>query len=124
MVLADANGANARRYLQIGDMSNGLVRLEGQLAPEAAAILRARMEPFMKPAKGDKRTSGQRAHDALLEILRRGANAGDGKSTGGGPRPSIIIKASLDTLAGIHRAPAGELEWGGTIPAETVTDCA
>src|SRR5438105_4815771 len=118
-VLADANRAHARRYLQLGEVTNGLVRLEGQLVPEAAAMLRTRMEPFLKPARGDQRSAGQRAHDALLEILRRGANAGDGKSSGGGPRPSLNIKVDLDTLAGIDGAPAGELEWGGTIPAET-----
>jgi hypothetical protein len=102
-----------------------LVRLEGQLVPEVAAMLRTRMEPFLKPAKGDERSAGQRAHDALAEILRRGANAGDGgKSNGGGPRPSLIIKVDLDTLAGIDGAPAGELEWGGTIHSETATDCA
>jgi hypothetical protein len=120
-VLADANRAHQRRYLQLGEVTNGLVRLEGQLVPEAAAMLRTRMEPFLKPAKGDERSAGQRAHDALLEILRRGATAGDGgKSSGGGPRPSLIIKVELDTLAGIDGAPAGELEWGGTIPMETV----
>jgi Domain of unknown function (DUF222)/HNH endonuclease len=119
-VLADANRAHARRHLQIGEVSNGLVRLEGQLVPEAAAMLRTRIEPLLKPATGDQRTAGQRAHDALLEVLRRGANTGDGKPTGAGPRPSIIITASLDTLAGIAGAPAGELEWGGTIPAETL----
>jgi hypothetical protein len=127
-VLADANRAHQRRYLQIGEVSNGLVRLEGQLVPEAAAMLRTRMEPFLKPAKSDQRSAGQRAHDALLEILRRGATAGEGKANGGGPRPSLIIKVDLDTLAGIEGAPAGELEWGGTVPAETVRrmacDCA
>jgi uncharacterized protein DUF222/HNH endonuclease len=122
-VLADANRAHERRYLQIGDVLNGLVRLEGQIVPEAAAMLRTRMEPFMKPAKGDDRSAGQRAHDALLEILRRGGATGQAdvkNRAGGGPRPMLIIKADLDTLAGIDGAPAGELEWGGTIPAETV----
>src|ERR1700736_4585461 len=37
-----------------------------------------------------------------------------------GPRPQLIIRASLDTLAGTPGAPAGELEGGGTVPAETV----
>ena len=123
-VLADANRAYARRYLQIGEVSNGLVRLEGQIVPEAAAMLRTRMEPFMKPAKGDERTAGQRAHDALLEILRRGTAAGgadgDRRARGTGARPMLIIRANLDTLAGIDGAPAGEFEWGGTVPAETV----
>jgi hypothetical protein len=32
----------------------------------------------------------------------------------------LIIRASLDTLVGIPGAPAGELEGGGTVPAETV----
>src|SRR5438552_1042877 len=122
--LADANRAHQRRYLQIGEVTNGLVRLEGQLVPEAAAMLRTRMESFMKPAKGDQRTAGQRAHDALVEVCRRAGGAGrlesEGRSPGGGSRPSLIIRASLDTLAGIEGAPAGELEWGGTIPAETV----
>src|SRR5438309_5543705 len=71
--LADANRAHPRRYLQIGEVTNGLVRLEGQLVPEAAAMLRTRMESFMKPVKGDQRTDGQRAHDELVEVCR---NAG------------------------------------------------
>ena len=48
---------------------------------------------------------------------------GDGsgtKSDGAGPRPQLIIRASQDTLAGAAGAPAGELEGGGTVPAETV----
>src|SRR5439155_486163 len=32
----------------------------------------------------------------------------------------LIIKASLDTLAGIDGAPAGQLEWGGRLPVERV----
>jgi len=118
--LADANRAHQRRYLQIGEVTHGLVRLEGQLVPEAAAMLRTRLESFMKPAKGDQRTAGQRAHDALVEVCRRAGGTGRPESAGGGSRPSLIIRASLDTLAGIEGAPAGELEWGGTIPAETV----
>jgi len=118
--LADANRAHQRRYLQIGEVTHGLVRLEGQLVPEAAAMLRTRLESFMKPAKGDQRTAGQRAHDALVEVCRNAGGTGRPESAGGGSRPSLIIRASLDTLAGLDGAPAGELEWGGTIPAETV----
>ena len=122
--LAQANRAHARRYLQIGGVINGLARIEGQLVPEAAAKLQTAMEPFMKPAKGDERTAGQRAHDALIEVCRRtdpaGRGDGEGRPTGGQSRPLVIITASLDTLAGIDGAPAGELERGGPIPAETV----
>jgi hypothetical protein len=85
----------------------------------------------MKPRKGDERTAGQRTHDALVQALRAHAGAihdnganphahGGGAINGAGPRPLLIIKTSADSLAGIDGAPAGQLEWGGTIPAETV----
>jgi len=75
----------------MGEVSRGLVRLEGQIVPEVAAMLRTRMEPFMKPAKGEQRTARQRAHDALVEILGRGGAGradGDGRLSGAGARPS------------------------------------
>ena len=115
--LNEANRAHARRYLQIGQPSNGLVRIEGQLVTEVAASLRSAMEPFMKPSKGDDRSAGQRAHDALRQLV---SNPGRASGNGAGPRPLLIIKTSADTLAEIAGAPAGELEWGGTLPTATV----
>ena len=131
--LSEANRAHQRRYLQIGEAINGLVRIEGQVAPDAGAIIRTAIEPYAKPSKGDERTSGQRLADALVEFCGRSAarasgnghtsRAGQAKgdsANGAGPRPQLIIKAAADTLAGIQGAPAGQLEWGGTVPAETV----
>ena len=130
--LEEANRAYQRRYLSIGEPINGLARIDGQLVPEAVAVLRSAIEPYLKPRKGDERSGGQRAHDALLDALRRGTGrasgagrASDGEATGltatgSGPRPLMIIKTSVDTLAGIEGAPVGQLEWGGTVPAETV----
>jgi hypothetical protein len=121
--LTEANRAHERRYLSIGEPVNGLVRIEGQLVLEAAAIVRTAIEPYMKPRKGDDRSGGQRAHDGLVQALsgRTGASHANGASTkSAGPRPLLIIKTTVDTLAGIAGAPAGQLEWGGTIPAETV----
>jgi hypothetical protein len=115
--LAEANWAHRRRYLSISGPFNGLARIEGQLVPEAAAIIRSAMEPFMKPSSNDERTAGQRAHDALVEACRRTGTA-DGVATA--PRTQVIITANLDTLAGIPGAPTGELQGGGTIPSETV----
>ena len=121
--LTESNRAYQRRWLQIGEPINGLARIEGQLVAEAAASLRTAMEPFMKPRKGDERSAGQRAHDALAELARRAgrghANGAD-SGNGAGPRPQLIVTTSVDTLAGIAGAPAGQLQWGGTIPAETV----
>jgi hypothetical protein len=114
---AEANRAYQRRYLSIGEPVNGLAHIEGQLVSEAAAALRTAIEPFMKPRKDDERSAGQRAHDALIELCKRSSS---GRRDGGASRPQLIIKTSADTLAGIEGAPAGQLEWGGTLAAETV----
>lgn len=115
--LAEANWAHRHRYLSITGPFGGLARIEGQLIPEAAATIRAAMEPFMKPSKNDERTAGQRAHDALVQACERVAA---GRADSASPRPLLIIRTSVDTLAGIDGAPAGELEGGGLIPMETV----
>ena len=115
--LAEANHAYQRRYLHIAEPVDGLVRLDGVLDAEGGATLRAALQPFMKPVTDDARTYGQRSVDALMELCRQG---GSGKRDGAGPRPQLIIRASLDTLAGTPGAPAGELEGGGCVPAETV----
>jgi hypothetical protein len=116
--LAEANRAHERRYLRIGQPLNGLVRIDGLLDAEGGAIVRTALEPFAKPTKGDSRTPEQRLVDALVERCQSRNNRAH--PDGAGPRPQLIIKASLDTLAGIDGAPAGELEWSGTVPAETV----
>ncbi len=115
--LAEANRAYQRRYLHIGEPQDGLVRLDGLLDAEGGATLRTALQPFMKPIKDDERSYGQRQHDALIELSRQRSGH---KRGGSGPRPQLIIRASVDTLAGMPGAPAGELEGGGTVPAETV----
>src|SRR5947207_7101740 len=121
--LSEANRAHQRRYLRIGEAINGLVRIEGQVTPDAGAIIRSAIEPYARPSKGDDRSAGQRLADALVEVCRRGRSGQGsevGHTNGAGPRPQLVITAAADTLAGIEGAPAGQLEWGGTVPAETV----
>src|SRR5438270_219538 len=115
--LAEANHAYQRRYFHIGEPADGLVRVDGLLDAEDGATLRTALQPFMKPIPNDERSFGQRSVDALMELCRQGSGS---RRDGAGPRPQLIIRASLDTLAGIKGAPAGELEGGGTVPAETV----
>ena len=67
----------------------------------------------------DERTTGQRKADALVELCRRQLS-GSRLPEVAGQRPHLVIRASVDTLLGTPGAPAGELEWGQTIPAETV----
>lgn len=127
--LAEANRAHERRYFYIGAPLNGLVRLEGQVTTEAGAVIRTALEPHMKPSKNDERTAAQRAADALIDVCRgadvaRRHRPGEKRPESNGhssaPRTQLIIKASVETLAKTAGAPAGELEWGGTIPAESV----
>src|SRR5438132_2358628 len=116
--LAEANHAYQRRYFHIGEPQDGLIRVDGLLDAEGSATLRTALQPFMKPIPNDERSYGQRSVDALMELCRQGGSGGE--RDGAGPRPQLIIRASLDTLAGTKGAPAGELEGGGTVPAETV----
>jgi len=116
--LAEANHAYQRRYFHISEPVDGLVRLDGILDAEGGATLRTALQPFMQPVKDDARSYGQRCAEALVELGRHGGSGS--KRDGAGPRPQLIIRAGLDTLAGIKGAPAGELEGGGTVPAETV----
>src|SRR2546422_7881770 len=115
--LAEANRAYERRYFHISEPQDGLVRLDGVLDAEGGATLRTALQAYMKPVKDDARSYGQRSADALVELGRQGSG---GKRDARGPRPQLIIRASLDTLAGTKGAPAGELEGGGMVPAETV----
>jgi Domain of unknown function (DUF222) len=115
--LAEANRAYQRRYLHVGDAQAGLVRIDGLLDTEGGATLKAALAGYMKPTRDDDRSSGQRSADALVELCRRGSGLHPGSA---GPRPQLIIRASLDTLVGVAGAPAGELDGGGTVPAETV----
>jgi uncharacterized protein DUF222/HNH endonuclease len=115
--LTEANRAYERRYLHVGEPMDGIVRLDGLLDVEGGAILRTALNAGMLPGKDDDRTPGQRRADALVDLCRRKAS---GSATGAGPRPHLVIRASLDTLLGTDGAPAGELEVGGSVPAETV----
>jgi Domain of unknown function (DUF222)/HNH endonuclease len=116
--LAEANRAFARRYFHVSEPLDGLVRLDGLLDAEGGAIITTAINALLRPAGTDEqRSAGQRRADALLELVQRKAG---GSGDGAGPRPHLVIRASLETLAGTPGAPAGRLEWGGSVPSETV----
>lgn len=114
--LREANRAHDRRYLHIGEPIDGLVRLDGLLDVEGGAIVRRAINAGLLPEKGDERSAGQRRADQLVEICRSGGKA----AAGSGNRPHLIIRTTVETLAKMSGAPAGELEDGGSVPAETV----
>jgi hypothetical protein len=57
--------------------------------------------------------------DALVELAGHAMDAGL-LAHSGSQRPHLQVTATLDTLVGRDGSPAGELEWGGPIAAETV----
>ena len=113
--LAEANRAYERRYLHIGDPVSGLVRIDGLLDTEGGAVVRRAIDLGLLPGKDDGRNGGQRRADRLVEICRGSAAAG-----GSGARPHLIIRTTTDTLTRAAGCPAGEVEDGGTLPADTV----
>lgn len=116
--LSESNRAHERRYLHVGEPANGLVRIDGLLDTEGGAIVRNALNARMMPEKDDDRTAGQRRADALVDMCRPSARSKSEDATA--PRVLLVIRASADTLAKTASAPAGEIEGGGTIPAETV----
>src|SRR5439155_2679669 len=113
------SGATCRLARRSTDWSGSRARSRQTPAPSSGP----RSSPMPGPRRGDDRSAGQRLADALVEICRRGRSGQGsdvGHANGAGPRPQLVITAAADTLAGIEGAPAGQLEWGGTVPAETV----
>ncbi len=113
--LAEANHAYQRRYLRVGEPVDGLVRLDGLLDAEGGATLRTALQAFMKPVKDDARTYGQRQHDALMELCRQASGS---KRDGAGPRPQLIIRASLDaTVRSFASRARASSTMSSTMPA-------
>jgi len=122
--LQDANAQHARRGFWISEL-DGMYRLDGNLDREGGAALRTALEAVMgPPAGGDSRTPAQRRADALVELGRLALDRGEA-GTSGGQKPHLTILVKAEALAG---AEAGELEWAGPVPGQTVRrlacDCA
>src|SRR5579864_4459429 len=113
--LDDANPQHDRRYLRLSDSLDGMVRLEGLLDAEGGAVVRNAINAQLLPTRDDRRTPEQRRADALVEICARRQGTG-----GGTPRPQLVVRATVETLAGADVASSGEIDGGGRVPAETV----
>jgi Domain of unknown function (DUF222) len=117
--------AHERREFRLTDRGDGSTRISGQLDYESAAIVRAALDPLAAPAPAtdgepDRRSSGQRYADALVELARRGLDSGDLPSDHA-VRPHITVTIRVETLlamAGERGVSVGELA-GGPISAET-----
>jgi hypothetical protein len=122
--LAQANAQHARRGLWLSEL-DGMYRLDGNLDREGGATLRTALETLLGPPAGDEsRTPAQRRADALVELGRRRLEQGSA-TTSAGQKPHLAVVVKAEALMG---AEAGELDWVGPVPGETVRrlacDCA
>ena len=109
--------AHRDRHFTLSDAGKGAVRLSGRLGAEAAAVVRAALEPLCRPVPGDERTPGQRRADALEDICRLALST-DELPDHGGDRPQVVVTVGYDTL--VRQLGPGLLDTGETLSPEAV----
>jgi hypothetical protein len=103
-----AEKALRSRGLTITNLGCGQHRLSGILTDEAAALLKAAIDPLAAPrpaadGERDTRTPAQRNHDALVEVCTQFLRWGELPQTRGA-RPHVHLTVNWDTL----KYPAGD----------------
>jgi uncharacterized protein DUF222/HNH endonuclease len=113
---AEQNRATEARSLKLSSCEDGTLLLEGWLDTGGGAVLRSALEPLaLANGDGDDRCRERRYADALVEVLSHLQDAGTLPQ-----RPHLQVTASLDTLRGVAGSPAGDMEYGLPVSAETV----
>jgi len=109
--------AERDRHFTLSDAGDGAVRLSGRLGAEAAAVVRAALEPLCRPIPGDTRTPGQRRADALVDVCRLALTTAELPDHGGEP-PQVVVTVDYDLLA--RQLGPGLLDTGETLSPEAV----
>jgi len=108
----DAQQLRDRRYLNVSPTLGNLVRIDGQLDPEAGQTLLTALRSITDPQQldpTDTRTPGQRRADALTQLCAD--HLASGKSPiSGGFRPQVTVTASYETLLGLLDGTGCETE--------------
>lgn len=109
---ADATSLRERRYLNVSPTLGNLVRIDGQLDPEAGQTLLDALRSITDPQQldpSDNRTPAQRRADALTQLCAD--HLADGTAPiSGGFRPQVTITASYETLLGLLDGAGCETE--------------
>ncbi|MET7709394.1 DUF222 domain-containing protein [Micromonospora sp. NPDC005413] len=104
---AEAARAARDRHVTISEQTGGRLRLSGTLDAEAAALLRAVIDPLGAPSgSDDTRSAGERRHDALADVCRLALSIGELPENGGDPA-QIVVMTSYDGLTQLLGAGAG-----------------
>ncbi|WP_433317156.1 DUF222 domain-containing protein [Micromonospora sp. CA-269861] len=115
---AEAARAARDRHVTISEQAGGRLRLSGTLDAEAAALLRAVIDPLSAPCgPDDTRCAGQRRHDALADVCRLAVRTGELPESGGDPA-QLVVTADYDGLT--RQLGAGTLDIGLRLTPDTV----
>ena len=111
----DADHAR-RRDLTLTRLSDGSARLTGYLTPGCTAVTEAWLDALAAPVPAadgepDRRTAGQRRHDALEDLGRRALRGGELPDSGGTPATVLLTMtlADLESRAGVATTSHGGL---------------
>ncbi|MGW4679189.1 DUF222 domain-containing protein [Micromonospora taraxaci] len=115
---AQAARAARDRHVTISEQTDGRLRLAGILDTEAAAAVRAAIDPLTTPSgPDDTRTPGQRRHDALADVCRLALRTGE-LPENGGDLTQVVVTTSYDGLT--RQVGTGALDSGLHLSAEAV----
>ncbi|RQX02676.1 HNH endonuclease signature motif containing protein [Micromonospora inaquosa] len=115
---AEAARATRDRHVTISEQAGGRLRLSGTLDAEAAALLRAVIDPLSAPSgPDDPRCAGQRRHDALADVCRLALRTSELPENGGEPA-QLVVTVDYDGL--VRQLGAGTLDVGLRLAPDTV----
>ncbi|MBG6103477.1 hypothetical protein IW249_003891 [Micromonospora vinacea] len=115
---AQESRAARDRHVTISEQSDGRLRLAGILDTEAAAALRAAIDPLTTPTgPDDARTPGQRRHDALADVCRLALRTGE-LPENGGDLAQVVVTTGYDELT--RQLGTAALDTGRHLSAEAV----
>ncbi|MBQ1012775.1 DUF222 domain-containing protein [Micromonospora sp. M51] len=115
---AEAARATRDRHVTISEQTGGRLRISGTLDAEAAAVLRAVIDPLSAPSgPDDTRCAGQRRHDALADVCRLALRTGELPENGGDPA-QLVVTIDYDGLA--RQVGGGILDVGLRLTPDTV----
>ena len=109
--------------LRLAPLENGMIKVSGQLDPEAGAVLTAALDPLTAPNPSDTpggrdlRPADRRRAEALIEICRRAAAAGGAAPTTS--KAQLVVTIDHDTLTDAIRGAGHTLD-GTLISPQTV----